>query len=61
METKLKILRGEQTEVGVPDERWSISSFLDKTEQWFQDWITTSKYYLVSILDIWQFDCAKYY
>ena len=44
METKLKILRGEQTEVGVPDERWSISSFLDKTEQWFQDWITTSKY-----------------
>lgn len=47
VETKLKIMRGEEpawnTHVEMADTWWSPTAWIDRTEQWINDWIDTSK------------------
>ena len=46
MEAKKRILRGEvedYTNAGPSNYWWSPISWIDKTEQWIQNWVDTSK------------------
>ena len=44
MEEKKKILRGEaEEEAQLSSQWWSPLSWIDKTEQWIQNWVDTSK------------------
>ncbi len=47
IETKLRILRGQEPEwseaPNLNEQWWSPTAWIDKTEQWMQGWIDTSK------------------
>ena len=43
MAAKLRKLQEEQQDWQSTENWWSISSWLDKTEHWLQQWIDTSK------------------